>query len=146
MLGGQAGGKGRSLSHSVEQGVGGKEEYLDGMANPALVEEGRHEANSSAESGSNQSTGPRKETTGNGAPPNYLPLAGAKRGDAISSLPALQRDKSEPLNHSRNTFPLQELEGGQVVGASGARREEHASQGSSPSDRTSLLHTEHPVS
>merc|ERR1719167_1190890 len=117
---------------------------------------------SSVESHSNQNTISKSDL---GAAPNmFLPLAGAKRGDTVSSLPALQRDLSGPVSQfTRNSIAMTEMaENSSAVGSgtpSGVTSPKAravdvdqsgggASQGSSPSDRTSLLHTEHqhPVS
>jgi len=150
LLGGQSMLGGRSSSTSIDRSgvTDRKDDLVDGMANPALVGDDR-EMSSSIESGTNM----WKEKN-NGAGPMFLPLGtGVKRGDTVSALPPLQRDVSDPLQHCRNSMAMVDLEAGQMGGGglgtsviAGKARDQEQSQSSSPSDRTSLLHTDHPVS
>jgi metal transporter CNNM len=123
-----------------------REEVLDGMANPAMVAEDiRDEDEGSVPPSSNQNTVSNSGELNNGVP---LPLESGRPGDAMTSLPALQRDVSGPLQHCRNSIAMAELEGGPGTKARPAEGEAKRgeSQGSSPSDRTSLLHTDQPAS
>jgi len=162
--------KQKLLGSSRDGGKGGserrEEQLSDGMANPVMMggsSEDRDNTDggvSSVESHSNQNTISKSDLNNGTAPNMFLPL-GAKRGDTVSSLPALQRDLSGPVSQfTRNSIAMTEMaESSSAVGSTGSgitspkgRTGEldqgGTSQGSSPSDRTSLLHTEHqhPVS
>merc|ERR1719158_626717 len=141
---------------------------VDGMANPVMMggsSEDRDNTDggvSSVESQSNQNTISKSDLNNGAASNMFLPLAGAKRGDTVSSLPALQRDLSGPVSQfTRNSIAMTDMaENLSAVGSTSSgvtspkvravevEQGGGASQGSSPSDRTSLLHTEHqhPVS
>merc|ERR1719300_2352671 len=119
------------LGSSREGGKSGSERreepsMVDGMANPVMMGGGSSEDRdntdggvSSVESHSNQNTISKSDLNNGAAPNMFLPLAGAKRGDTVSSLPALQRDLSGPVSQfTRNSIAMTEMaENSSAVGS-----------------------------
>jgi metal transporter CNNM len=132
LLGGQL--LGRSTTS-----IGNKDDFWDGMANPALTRSGEDLSD----------LGSTLNSTAHGPP------AGDKEGPASLPLNSvrkeLQRDISDPTTRGalpdiEGRIPQISEPGMPVVGSAATVISVRGSGGGSTGDRTSVLHTEHPVS